>query len=165
MLPASSARSAVSERKNKYPEHHRRHPQGISYLVSWMLAFQISSILVGFCGFPSLLGGEMTAILEMTKLSGSCCILQNHIISLRLEHEKLVVWLCLSYLPCTLPWFCVGLCGHVLLIMSTQNLEDSELHVATSFRNSTQLMARSGSSMCGLIPDPVGFLSCYIAVP
>lgn len=31
------------------------------------------------------------------------------------------------------------------------NLEYSELHVATSFRNSTQLVARSRSSLCGLI--------------
>lgn len=62
----------------------------------------------------------MTAILEMSKLSGFCFILQNRIISLRLVHEKLVVWLPLSHLLCTLPCFCIGLFGHVLLIMSTR---------------------------------------------
>lgn len=97
VLPASSARSTVSESKNKYQGHHRRHPQGIPYLVSWMLAFQISSILVSFHGFPSHLAGEMTAILERTKLSGFCFIFQNRIISLRLVHEKLVVWLPLIF--------------------------------------------------------------------
>lgn len=57
-----------------------------------------------------------------------------------------------SHLLCTRPCFCAGLCGHVLLIISTPNSEDSELHVPTSFRDSTQfLMARSRFSMCGLI--------------
>ena len=37
-------------------------------------------------------------------------------------------------------------------------LEDSELHVAASFRNSTQLMVRSRSSMCGLIL----WASCFV---
>lgn len=62
--------SAVSERKDKYPGRRRRHPQGVSYRVSWMLAFQICSILVWFQGFPHTWGKKTTAVLEMSKLSG-----------------------------------------------------------------------------------------------